>query len=106
MTKRPIDPILVDLDQFAGFDDALDRIHQDRPFDDLAHQIRRDFVDRGGEWNDAFVFFSRPHETKKGAVNRKSIRALVNYMDARHTDQFAVVDAELCEMAHFGTLAL
>ena len=34
------------------------------------------------------------------------MQTLVNYMDTKHTEQFAVVYAELCEMAHFGTIAL
>ena len=52
------------------------------------------------------VLMTRPNETKKGSANRKSVQALVNYMDTNHTEQFAIVYAELCEMAHFGTVAL
>ena len=160
MTRRPADPVLVDLQQFADLNDALQRIALHKPFDDLANQILSSFIDRGGEWNDSLVFFcsavsraralhesivreieatnphatmtmlrqfaetvamtfyvsdhpkyvevlmTRPSEAKKGAPSRKSPQALVNYMDAKHTDQFAVVYKELCEMAHFGTIAL
>ena len=161
MTKRPADPVLVDLQQFAGLNDALQQIALYKPFDDLAGQILSTFIGRGGGWNDILVFFgsamsraralfheaivreieatnphatmtllrqfavtvamtfyvadhskyvevlmTRPGEAKKGAPSRKSVQALVNCMDATHTDQFAVVYRELCEMAHFGTIAL
>lgn len=45
--QRPVDPILVEVEQFNGLDDALLRIRQDKPFDDLAHKVLQTFVDRG-----------------------------------------------------------
>jgi hypothetical protein len=39
-------------------------------------------------------------------VKRLSIQALVNYMDSRHSEQFGVVYADLCEITHFGSFAV
>lgn len=37
---------------------------------------------------------------------RKSIQALINYMDRNHSQQFAEVYAELCEITHYGSYAM
>lgn len=72
MTKRPTDAILVDLQQFKDLDDALQRIALDKPFDDLAHEILKTFLGRGGEWNHSLVFFgsavSRARALREGIV--------------------------------------
>ena len=160
MTNRPVDPIMLDLNQFASLDDALEQIRVERPFDAVSHKIMQSFIDIGGEWNEVLIFFqsasararalheaivreieatnphatmtllrqfaetvaltfyvadhpnyipvlfTRPGDKNPGAPNRKTPPTLVHHMDAHHTDQFGVVYAELCEMAHFGTLAL
>lgn len=49
--------MLVDLDQFASLDDALQRIAIERPYDDLAMQILQSYNTRGGEWDLPFAFF-------------------------------------------------
>jgi hypothetical protein len=39
-------------------------------------------------------------------IKRKSIQALVNYMDIKHSKQLGLVYAELCEITHYGSLAM
>lgn len=38
------------------------------------------------------ILMTRPNETDKGSPNRKSVHTLVNDMDTKHTEQFAVVE--------------
>lgn len=45
-----------------------------------------------------------PRDRPKG-VKRKSIQALVNYMDSNHSHQFGAVYADLCEITHYGSFA-
>lgn len=49
---------------------------------------------------------TRPRDRKPSTPKRKSPQALVDYMDKHHAGQFGVVYAELCEMTHFGSVAM
>jgi hypothetical protein len=48
MAKKPVTPILVNLDQFASHGEALERIALEKPFDDLAMQVLQSYNARGG----------------------------------------------------------
>ena len=63
MPKRPTDPVMVDLEQFASFDDALTRIAIDKPFHEISWQILQSYESRRGKWCLPWAYFA-------SAVNR------------------------------------
>jgi hypothetical protein len=47
-----------------------------------------------------------PSDLKPGMPKRKSIQALVGYMDRKYSTQFGLVYADLCEITHYGSTAM
>ena len=54
---KPTNPEMVDVEQFASLADALDKVRQTKPFDDLAKKSLTTYIERGGTWNITLLFF-------------------------------------------------
>jgi hypothetical protein len=95
-----------------GLYDAIAReISKDNPY--AVFPLMRQFAETV-----AVAFYTADHpsyvealktaerEKPPGAPRRKSVRALVSYMERVHAEQFGLVYDELSEVTHFGSLAL
>jgi hypothetical protein len=48
----------------------------------------------------------RPRDRRPNDPARKTVQALIGHMDKHYSDQFGLVYQELCEIAHFGAVAM